>query len=196
MRKDSIVAVIVVNAVLGGCVADIPDSHPTEAQVQSPAPVVIQLPQPAGPAPAAPTNPPPGNNSPVLGGNPTSAPTSAPAPSSSSGCGLPPGIGDGEGCPRTSGMFIDDMDRAHQLVQSRHPELLNGGRVPTQNWNAYYAAMIEELQRMGYCAIFDGHDVAVKNTNAFNEQYHVIQSNGSPRTGEGSYRATCRPAWF
>jgi len=93
-------------------------------------------------------------------------------------------------------MFIDDVDRAHQLVQSKHANLLSGGRVPTQNWNAYYAAMVEELQRMGYCAMFDGEEIALKNTNAFNEQYHVITSAGQPRTGEGSYRSTCRPAWF
>jgi hypothetical protein len=194
MRRNSIVGLVVLIAAFVGCVADIPDSHPTDAQVQAPVPVVIQLPQPAGPAPAAPTNPPPASNNGAPAANPTTPPSS-PAPSAG-GCGLGRGPGDGEGCPRTSGMFIDDMDRAHSRVQSKQPNLLNGGRVPTQNWNAYYAAMIEELTAMGYCAMFDGHDIAVKNTNAFNEQYHVILSNGSPRTGEGSYRATCRPAWF
>ena len=196
MRKNSMVVTPVVCALLlCGCTVDLPDSHPAPTQVSYPAPVVITLPQaPPVQQPGNPTSaPPPSNSQPA--GQPTSPPANNPPPAAS-GCNLGRGTGDGEGCPRTNGMFIDDMDRAHARVASRRGDLFRGGRVPTENWNAYYDAMIAELQGMGYCAMFDGHDIAVKNTNAFNEQYHVIASNGAPRTGEGSYRATCRPAWF
>jgi hypothetical protein len=93
-------------------------------------------------------------------------------------------------------MFVNDMDRAHQRVQARRPDLVQGGRVRIENWNTYYGLMVDELKGMGYCATFDGEEIALKNTNAFNEQYQVITSAGEPRTGDGSYRASCWPAWF
>jgi len=185
------IAVVAVTFGLSACVANLPDTHPTGTDAV-PVPVVIQLPSPAPYVPPAPTSvPSSGTGNPA----PTTPPSSSP-PGTANGCGLGRGSGDGEGCPRTSPMFLDDMDRAASRVASSRPELFSGGRVPIERWNAYYDAIIRELQGMGYCAMYDGHDIAVKNTNSFNEQYHVIQSNGSPRTGEGSYRATCRPAWF
>jgi hypothetical protein len=49
---------------------------------------------------------------------------------------------------------------------------------------------------MGVCAIFDGEEIGVKNTNAFNDQYDIHLASGHVRRGEGSYRATCTPAQF
>lgn len=189
VRQNSIAVLVVVGLGLSACVADLPDTHPTGTEAP-PAPVVIQI--PAAPT-ASPFNP---TAAPANPSSPAPAPASPNPPASANGCGLGRGPGDGEGCPRTSPAFLDDMDRAAARVAASRGDLFRGGRVPVENWNAYYAAMIQELQGMGYCAMFDGHDIAVKNTNSFNEQYHVIASNGAPRTGEGSYRATCRPAWF
>ena len=49
---------------------------------------------------------------------------------------------------------------------------------------------------MGYCAFYDGEELAIKNTNDFSEQYDISTSQGYVRQGDGSYRATCWPAWF
>jgi hypothetical protein len=49
---------------------------------------------------------------------------------------------------------------------------------------------------MGYCAFYDGEEMAVKNTNKFNDQYDISTSSGYIRRGDGSYRSTCWPAWF
>jgi hypothetical protein len=44
--------------------------------------------------------------------------------------------------------------------------------------------------------IFDGEEVAVKNTNDFSDQYDIITSNDFVRWGDGAYAATCEPAAF
>jgi len=41
-----------------------------------------------------------------------------------------------------------------------------------------------------------GGEIAVKKTNEFNDQYHIMISDGHIRRGDASYRATCYPAWF
>lgn len=191
MRQKLSAAVVTMSLGLCACVADLPDTHPTGVDAP-PAPVVIQIPAaPAGvPQAPAPTTSPSSSNP-----APTTPPSSSPPPSASA-CSLGRGTGDGHDCPRTSPMFLDDVDRAAARVGAARPELFRGGRIPQENWNSYYDAMVRELQGMGYCAMFDGEEIAIKNTNAFSEQYHVIVSNGAPRTGDGSYRATCRPAWF
>jgi hypothetical protein len=76
-----------------------------------------------------------------------------------------------------------------------NPSWFNGNTLLV-DWNTYYAAVVNQLRARGYCAIFDGEEVAVKNTNSFNEQYHVLTSGGVVRKGDASYRATCFPAWF
>jgi hypothetical protein len=54
----------------------------------------------------------------------------------------------------------------------------------------------DEVRRLGYCATNDGEELAVKNSNSFNDQYDIINSEGFVRRGAGSYRSTCYPAWF
>lgn len=190
-------------------------SSPSSTAGSNVAPIlVVQIPMATGPAPAGTpsspvTNP---NTQPGTGGGnatpapaptassptspttaPTAAPTSAPAPSGG-GCGLPPGPGDGNNCPRTSPVFIADVEIAIDRTIQQRPDLFDGNRV--RDWNQYYATVVSNLRAMGYCAIFDGEEVAVKNTNDFSEQYHVLLSSGTVRRGENIYRATCRPAWF
>lgn len=82
------------------------------------------------------------------------------------------------------------------MIATRPELFTSDGRVRTDRWNACYAAVVDELRAVGYCAVFDGEEVAIKNTNAFNEQYHVLTSASTVRRGDGSYRATCRPVWF
>jgi hypothetical protein len=62
--------------------------------------------------------------------------------------------------------------------------------------NAYLSGVISQLSRRGFCARFDGEELAVKNTNDFNEQYDILSSSNAVRSGGEAYRSTCSPAWF
>jgi hypothetical protein len=203
MRRYAAACLVVLVAVVNGCVIDQPDTHPdrTATSQGAPAAVIVVQPLPVGPSGTAiPTSAPLPTLAPIPTSQPlpTAKPTNAPnnQPPAASACSLGRGNGDGESCPRPGSALVDDMDAAQNRVARKRPDLFSGDRIPIEKWNAYYAAVIVELQAMGYCAIFDGHDIAVKNTNAWNEQFHIVASSGLPRKGEGSYRATCTPAWF
>ena len=101
------------------------------------------------------------------------------------------------GCDRlvAGGQFTGMMDEIASAIGRERTDLVRDGYV-VGNVNDYYNEMIKRLRARGYCAFFDGHDIAVKNSNDFNEQFHVVYSWGQLRTGSSSYRATCRPAAF
>ena len=48
----------------------------------------------------------------------------------------------------------------------------------------------------GVCGYYDGEELAVKNSNYFNDQFDILTSDLFIRRQGGSYRSTCRPAWF
>jgi hypothetical protein len=130
------------------------------------------------------------------------ATTEAPAPAAT-GCTLPRGNGAGVNCPRyEEGDFVVAVDAAIDRVIAKHPEYfdmgdrMSAGQPRILNPTAYLHAVPTELQAAGYCAIFDGEEIAVKNTNNYSEQYHIWYSWGYVRRGGGAYRATCSPAWF
>jgi hypothetical protein len=89
----------------------------------------------------------------------------------------------------------------HKL-QNEHPELfdfsdgLGGLSYRVLDRQRYHAGVVRNLEEAGFCAIFDGEEVGVKNTNASNEQYQVMTSFGYSRWGAGAYRSICYPAWF
>ena len=62
--------------------------------------------------------------------------------------------------------------------------------------DGYWDAVTNEMRALGYCAVNDGEELAVKNTNSWNDQYDIISGDGIVRRGAGSYRSTCHPAWF
>jgi hypothetical protein len=160
-----------------------------------PVPVPSNAPTPA-PQPTSPNDAPPA---------PTQTPTPAPAPPpvSGQGCGLPKGAGDGNNCPRSGAAFLRDVELAIDRTIQQHPEMFDLNRSPGAgsyfikvSRERYYAEIVRQLTAMGYCAIDDSAELAVKNTNAFNDQYRVDNSSGFIRRGDGAYRSTCRPAWF
>jgi len=202
MRKQW--ASVCVLATMSGCTLDLQDTHPNDSVAtgnpvsSAPVPVVLQVPMPA---PVS-TTPPSSSPLPPVVSAPTSSPTqpppqaTAPPPSRSGGsCSLGNGGGDGHNCPRTAPAFLEDVDAAIVRVMNAHPSWFAGNSLRV-DWNTYYGAVVDELRSAGFCAIFDGEEIAVKNVNRFNEQYHVLTSGGVVRRGEGSYRATCFPAWF
>jgi hypothetical protein len=93
-------------------------------------------------------------------------------------------------------VFLDLVEGAEDAVIAAHPELTDGQTVAQENWKPFYQAVIDDLRAKGYCAIFDGEELAVKNSDEFNEQYHPILSSTTLRRGIGSYRSTCAPAAF
>jgi hypothetical protein len=101
------------------------------------------------------------------------------------------------GCTRLEdSRFVDAVEKAHDLAIKTRSDLTDGQTVPREKWNDYYDEMLKHLRDMGYCAIFDGEEIAVKNDNLGSEQFHVIFSSGKLRRGFDQYRATCNPAAF
>ena len=99
-------------------------------------------------------------------------------------------------------MFLGDVESAIDAVIESKPQLFDKGDKICNtcyrilNHGAYVNAVVAEMRAMGYCAIYDGEELAVKNTNSFSDQYDISTSNGYIRRGDGAYRATCWPAWF
>jgi hypothetical protein len=56
-----------------------------------------------------------------------------------------------------------------------------------------YDELVAAIQAQGICAKDDNEEIAVKNSNAFDEQYNIWTSGGYVRR---SYITTCFPAQF
>ena len=193
---------LIVTVVLGLSIASchtITEELPTQPKTptNAPAPIpVIVVPVPAvtpTPTPAATPTPAPAPGT----------PTPAPAPPSGQTCSLGRGNGSGNGCPLERARFQEAVERAIDNVIRNNPSLFDKSKdrcvqgCPfVRDTNGYWDAVTNEIRRLGYCATNDGEELAVKNSNSFNDQYDIINSEGFVRRGAGSYRATCYPAWF
>jgi hypothetical protein len=124
------------------------------------------------------------------GPNPPQAAAPPPEPERfNNGCELPRGNGNGINCPRESPVYMDAMNEAIDRTLDEHPEFFPGGQ---PNVGGYMDTVVENLKKMGYCALNDGEEIAVKKTNDFSEQYDIISSGGHVLR---AYMATCTPAW-
>jgi len=133
---------------------------------------------------------------------PAAFPTPAPPLHPTPGCRLAPSRSltcSRELPPR----YLGDVDRAIAEVARQHPEVIDVNRVqPGTNFfkvldnDRYFTLMVEKMKSYGYCAIYDGEELAVKTENGFNEQFDIWSGEGFARRGEGSYRSTCYPATF
>src|SRR5262245_28570347 len=174
-----------------------------EAPVAAPPPIVIVNPGPIPdvphtdptPAPAPPPN---------QGGAPPAPAPPPPDPGpSAQGCGLPPGTGDGNGCPRQSPSFLSDVESALDQLIAEEPGVFDksdtqgcGTCYKVVDVQRYITRMPQLMQQRGLCAMYDGEELAVKNSNAFNDQYDILTAGMFIRRDMGSYRSTCYPAWF
>ena len=172
-------------------------SQPNTPTTAAPAPIpVIVVPVPAvtpTPAPAATPTPAPAPGT----------PTPTPAPPSGQSCSLGRGNGSGNGCPFERARFQEVVERAIDNVIRNNPSLFDKSKdrcvqgCPfVRDTDGYWDAVTDEVRRLGYCATNDGEELAVKNSNSFNDQYDIINSEGFVRRGTGAYRSTCYPAWF
>jgi hypothetical protein len=173
----------------------LPASNPTPSPAATP----------GGPAPTPGTSPPPipGTTIPVPGTSPTPTPEppSTPPPSGGGSCSLPPGDPNAS-CSRTGETFLGDVEEAIDRVVDRNPGLFDRDDKVCNNCyrildhDRYVEAVSAQMRNMGYCVYYDGEELAVKNTNSFNDQYDISTSRGFIRRGVGAYRTTCWPAWF
>jgi hypothetical protein len=169
--------------------------------------IIDELPSgPGAPEAPSPSPSPIGAPEPVPSPTPTIIPTPVPkatptpeAPHPVSACTLPPGTGAG-GCPRSSSAFHGDVRAAIEEVIRTNPEMFKArgcqGCYDVLDVEGYLGGVVEAVAARGYCAMYDGEELAVKNTNDFNEQFDILTSGNAVRSGPDTYRSTCRPAWF
>jgi hypothetical protein len=191
-----VAACVVLGAACKTIVEEMP-SGPTNGPAPTPIPVVVvpvPIPTPPPTLPPAPPSQPAPGPAPSAGPNPT-PPPAAPPPTGGS-CSLPPGGGAGQNCPAESASFQSEVESSiNQLIQQRPDIFSGGGSAPVVvKHSEYMNGVVANLRARGLCAIVDSEDeIAVKNTNAFSDQYDILLSTGQVRR---AYTATCRPAWF
>ena len=198
MRKAS--SAVVVAILLAAC-QTITEELPQETPVapnNTPivAPPVIVVPVPAVTPPPAPVVPAPGNPAP---GNPTNP---APPPTGQ-GCPLPAGTFN-ENCSMQAQTFLARVEAAIDEVVRTDPQAFNLNRTRGGCANCYQVVdptryvnrVAQAITKNGVCGYYDGEELAVKSSNAFNDQYDILTSDLFIRRQGGSYRSTCRPAWF
>jgi hypothetical protein len=133
---------------------------------------------------------------------PTPPPTPHPFPPALPACPLPPGGGSGEHCPYELPFFALDVNEAIAIVENEHPELFDFARSRgglsylVRDRDRYTRGVAYVLSTRGFCAIWDGNELAMKRVNEFNEQYAIVTSDDYVRWGGGAYQSTCHPAWF
>ena len=167
-----------------------PDPGPPSALPVVIVPVPVPTPQPPAPAPGATASP--------------GDPSATPAPPSSNGCGVGPGNGSGENCPRQEPSFLSQVESAMDQLVTQEPQIFNLNKTSKGCPNCYQVVdadryvqrMAQLMSQRGLCGLYDGEELAVKKTNAFNDQYDIFTSDGFMRRQLGSYRSTCYPAWF
>ena len=166
-----------------------------------PTPVVVVVPVNL-PTPV-PGNPTPSSPAPNPNPDPNPAPQPTPTPNTSSGCRLPTGSGNGEHCPRQSPSFLAAVESALTQLVREEPRVFDlnatqgcGTCYKVRDVQRYVSRMPQLMEQRGFCAIYDGEELGVKNTNQFNDQYDILTASFHVRRDLGSYRATCYPAWF
>ena len=167
-----------------------------EAPVAVPPPIIIPPPQipdvpVADPSPVPPPVPPPPDPGPP------------PPPPGAQSCGLPPGNGPGTGCPRQSPSFLNAVESALTQLTQEEPGIFDKSEIQgcgtcykVVDVQRYITRMPKLMEQRGLCAMYDGEELAVKNSNSFNDQYDILTSGFYIRRDQGSYRSTCYPAWF
>jgi hypothetical protein len=130
---------------------------------------------------------------------PAPAPTPTPTAAPTSCSRLAPVSGQGD-CRRETTGFLLKVEEAIELLAREKPQVFdlgdqNGpGNYRVRSVGQYYVGVIENLEKAGLCADFDGEELAVTNVAGYSEQLHILTSDGYVRKGANSYRVTCYPA--
>jgi hypothetical protein len=195
MRKRLAPYAVGLGVVLAACstiTEELPEDQAplTPSTTPTAAPPLIVIPVPAATPPPAPTNPAPNNPTP---NNPT--PTGGTCP-------LPAGQWN-ENCSMQSQTFLGRVEAAIDEVIATDPGAFDTSRTRgcancyfVRDPTRYVNRVAQAITKNGVCGYYDGEELAVKNTNNFNDQYDILTSDMFIRRQGGSYRSTCRPAWF
>jgi hypothetical protein len=178
---------------LGTCTTiteDMPE-RPTSNDALSPPILVVPAPPPGAPAPPnpAPTHAPPG---------PAPAPPEAPPPSQGH-CSLPPGSEDNARCAKESPSFLGEVNEAIDRLVRQRPDIFDvndnkgGGSYKVERVDLYLAGVVSNLESVGFCAYWNGEELQVKNSNAFDDAFDILTADNHVRR---SYMGTCHPASF
>ncbi len=155
----------------------------------------VILPGKATPAPTPAATPTPGPAAPA----PTPGPT---PPARSASCSLPAGNGSGDDCTRTTPAFLDALGASIDDLVRSEPDIFDLDQKKCDNCyhvrdlERFMSGLQSRLASRGLCVFDDGEELAIKNSNDFNDQYDVLTADFYLRRGDGSYRSTCRPAAF
>jgi hypothetical protein len=97
----------------------------------------------------------------------------------------------------------EDVPSFHEQVQAaidelvrEKPQLFDNTELGlrARSSGQFYVGVIQNLDRKGLCASFDGEEVGVKSEQSFSDQYHLLTTNFIVRQGTSSYQVTCFPA--
>ena len=197
--RHEVVAFLVL--ALSAC-STIREEMPTTSSTPEPGGAAVPIPVVVVPVPVP--VPVPGNPLPPPGGGTPSSPspttpTTEPPPSGT--CSLP--ASHDSGCNRTSPSFLGDVESAIDQLVRVEPSLFNlnktqgcGTCYEVLNQTRYVQQVAAMVRQRGLCSLYDGEELAVKNTNSFSDQYDILTAQGFIRREGGSYRTTCRPAAF
>ena len=128
---------------------------------------------------------------------PTPAPTPAPSPAAFV-CPLPPSSNPSDTCPKLQPQLGAQVNAAVDAVLTKRPELFNfndmaGGNPKVLDRQKYHEAVKAELEAQGVCTIIEKEELALKVTNAYNEQWNIWTSGAYVMR---RYVTTCSPSWF
>jgi hypothetical protein len=173
---------------------ELPEEDTPVSPVAAPvAPPVIVIPVPAAtPPPAAPAP-----------NNPTPAPGGGGGGGGGGTCAIPPGTWN-ENCSMQAQTFLGRVEAAIDEVIRTDPQAFNFNRTRGGCGNCYQVTdptryvnrVAQAITKNGVCGYYDGEELGVKSSNQFNDQYDILTSDNFIRRQGGSYRSTCRPAWF
>jgi hypothetical protein len=190
-------AVLAAVAVLG-CHLISKDAPTDPSPIATAAPISIPVILPAPTPTPEPTATPAPDPTPT----PTPDPTPAPGKPSRSSCDLPDSNPPNPVCTDDPAHLLDNVETAITNVTEKHPELFDFDNKKCDNCyyvkdiDAYVSYVLDELGNMGLCALWDGEEIALKESNDYSEQYDIILASGHIRRGPGCYRGVCRPSWF
>lgn len=136
--------------------------------------------------------------SPVAPPTPTPTPTPTPPPAASFVCPLPPSSNLSPTCPKLQPRLGDYVNIAVDSVLAKRPELFNfndtlGPNPKVLDREKYHEAVKLELEKQGVCTLIEKEELAIKNTNEYNEQWNIWTSGGYVMR---RYVTTCSPAWW
>ena len=141
---------------------------------------------------------------------PTPAPIATPTPVASFVCPLPASTkANPNDCYVGVPTLTTQVNTAIDRVMTSRPDLFNmndlaGGNPRVLNRDAYWLAVKHELENQGVCVVIEKEELAVKNQNAFNEQWNVWASSGAANCTRDTclgfvrrkYATSCAPSWF